>query len=429
MRPRCAIVAALLCLAVSGVEAGIHYLPERDVVWVVDFPRAHPCTPESLAAVDDARGWNKVAYDEAAQTCTVSCDLYIGRNDGSSTWFQVGSAERPTETLTVRGDLRVYSTWLAEENTESMYLGRQRTNRLTLGIPDDPSITASLLIDNEERAGHTIVIGGFSGYGSENQGGDLCAYHATIGPAGEVPVGQNERGANQMTFGGAGTVEVIDCVVRGIAGRAFGAQFTAGRFERTRFENCGVALHGNYQEIVRGCIFTGCGTGIIAGSRNVLMLNGCAFEGNERNWSIGYQHTILIDCSVDEWDRGSYSAEQQTWLVSKRHVVVKVVDVDGGPVEAARVTASLGADVPVPEGDLVLATTGEGGLTPGAGEGGALMLSELKIAAPEAEDGEPVRTDYVWTIEANKGDLIGRVENVTPRSSWQEIEITIAAEQ
>jgi len=276
MRVQRVLIMALLCLAVSTAEAGIHYLPERDVLWVMDFPQARPCTPELLAFVDGARGWNRVAYDEAAQTCTVSCDLYIGRNDGSSTWFQVGSAERPTETLIVRGDLRVYSTWLAEENTESMYLGRQRTNRLTLGIPDDPSITASLLIDNEERAGHTIVIGGFSGYGSENQGGDLCAYHATIGPAGEVPVGQNERGANQMTFGGAGTVEVIDCVVRGIAGRAFGAQFTAGRFERTRFENCGVALHGNYQEIVRGCIFTGCGTGIIAGGavRQIVEVSG-----------------------------------------------------------------------------------------------------------------------------------------------------------
>lgn len=247
MRMRLGVAGIVLCMSALAPCAGVEYLPEQDVLWVTDYSEAYPCTPQLLARVDAARGWGRVHYDAETQRCSVSCSLYIGRNDGGSTWFQVGSLERPEETLIVRGDLRVYSTWLAAENTESMSEGRNRTNRLTLGVRDDPSIHASLLIDNEERVGHTITIGGFSGYGSENQGGDLCAYHATIGPAGDVPIGQRQSGANHVSLGGSGTVEILDCLVRGVAARAFGSQFTDGRFERSRFEDCGVAIQGNHQ--------------------------------------------------------------------------------------------------------------------------------------------------------------------------------------
>ncbi len=425
LRVGCLLVA--LCLT-STASAGVEYLPEQDVLWVTDFPEAYPCTPRLLARADAARGWDKVHYDEASRTCTVSCDLYIGRNDGSNTWFQVGSADRPEETLIVRGDLRVYSTWLEAENTESMYTGRKRTNRLTLGVQDDPSVRASLLIDNEEREGHTIIIGGFSGYGSENQGGDLCAYHATIGPSGEVPIGQRESGANHVAMGGSGTVEVIDCLIRGVAGRAFGSQFTDGRFERSRFENCGVAIHGNYQEILRDCTFVNCRRAIIAGSRNVLRLVDCTFQNNERNWAIPYQHTVAIDCTVDDWGRGSYSAEHDTFLVCKRHVIVKVVDDAGEAVGGATVKATTGQTPAAADFEMPLAKTGPDGLTPGEGEDGALLLSEFVIRAPEAEEGDPVRTDYRWTLEAGKGDRRGRVEDFSPGENWQTLEITIEQE-
>ena len=428
MRMRWVAVIAALCAFTAAAQAGVEYLPEADALWVSDFPEAYPCTPELLARVDASHGWGKVQYDGASQTCTVTCDLLIGRNDGSETWFQVGDAARPEETLIVQGDLRVYSTWLLGENTEPLHEGRRRTNRLTLGVPDDPSIRPSLLIDNEQGAGHTIVVGGFSGYGSENQGGDLCTYNATIGPVGDVPIGAAESGSRGMVFGGKGTLEVIGCTVRGVVGRAFGGQMTAGVFEDTRFEDCGIAIHGTYQEHVRGCSFVNCGTAIISGSRNALKLTDCTFEGNERNWSVQYLHAVAIDCTIDDFAKGNYEAERETFLVSKRHVVVRVVDGEGRPVGGAEVRASTDADVAAPAFELRQAATGADGLTPGEGADGALLLSELVIRAPQEADGEPVRSDYTWTIEAHAGDRSGRVEGFTPQESRQIVDITIDAQ-
>ena len=426
MRMRMAVAA--LVLAATSACAAVEYLPELDALWVSDYPQAYPCTPELLARVDAARGWGKVTYDEAGQCCTVACSLLIGRNDGSETWFQVGSARRPRETLIVRGDLRVYSTWLVGENSEEMRAGRNRVNRLTLGVRDDPSVQPSLLIDNEARAGHTITIGGTSGYGSENQGGDLCAYHATIAPAGEVPIGTGDDRSRSISLGGKGIVELIGCTVRGVAATAFGAAFTAGVFEDTRFEDCGTAILGTYQEHVRGCSFVNCGTAISAGARHPLKLMGCRFEGNERDWVVRYLPAIAIDCEAGTFDRGSYSAEHATFLVSKRHVRVRVVDEQGQPVSGAQVRASTAQEVAAPEFELREAATGTDGLTPPAGADGALLLSELVIRAPEDEGGEPQRAEYAWTIEARAGERVGRVEAYTPRSSAEVVEVVVTAQ-
>ncbi len=422
------MVVTALVIAASSACAAVEYLPELDALWVTDYPAAYPCTPELLARVDTARGWGKVAYDEAAQSCTVACSLLIGRNDGSETWFQVGSAQRPRETLIVSGNLRVYSTWLAGENSEDMRAGRSRVNRLTLGVRDDPSVHASLLIDNEGRAGCTIVIGGTSGYGSENQGGDLCAYHSTIAPAGKVRIGEANARSRPIALGGKSTVELIGCTVRGVASTVFGAAFTAGVFENTRFEDCGTAISGTYQEHVRGCSFVNCTTAIVAGSRHPLKLEGCRFEGNERNWVVQYLPVIAIDCEAGAFDRGTYSAERATFLVSKRHVRVRVVDEQGRPVSGAQVRASPAADVAAPEFELRQAATDADGLTPVPEAGGALLLSELVIRAPEAEGGEPQRTDYVWAIEARAGERVGRVEAYTPRSSAEAVEVVVTAQ-
>lgn len=228
-----------------------------------------------------------------------------------------------------------------------------------------------------------------------------------------------------MALGGSGTIEVVDCLVRGVAGRAFGSSFTAGRFEGTRFEDCGIAIHGTYQAELRGCTFANCTTGIVTGSRFPLRMYDCAFSGNERNWAVDYLHTVAIDCTVDRWEGGSYSAERDTFLVSKRHVIVRVVDAQGEPVKGALVKATVPASPAAGDLDVTVAKTGTDGRTPGEGEVGALLLSELVIRAPQAEGAEPVREGYAWTIEAREGERVGRVEGFAPKESWETVEITI----
>jgi hypothetical protein len=95
-------------------------------------------------------------------------------------------------------------------------------------------------------------------------------------------------------------------------------------------------------------------------------------------------------------------------------------------VKGARVSASTTADIVAPRFELQQAVTDAEGRTPGPEDDGALVLSELIIRAPEAEGGEPVRSDYAWAIEARAGDRSGRVEGFAPRESDQTIEITIA---
>lgn len=420
--------AVLICSALAvGVEAAVYYLPERDLLWVTDYPADLPCTPRLLARVDRTFGWGKVEYDEATDTCTVGCSLWIGKNDGSETYLQVGSAQRPRETLTVRGDVRVHSAYLAGENSEDRSKARGIVNRLTIGVRGDPSVRARLLIDNRDRVGHTLIVGGFSGYGSENNGGQLCVYNSAIAPCGDALIGERDAAYRSMEMGGSDLLELVNATVNDVGGLAFGRHMARGTFEGVRFERCGVAVHGTYMQVMKGCTFSDCGTALIGSSRYDLVLRDCTFAGNEHNWMLHYKPLVAIDCDIDSWDKGGYSVERDTFFIAKRHVVVRVVDADGNPVKDAAVRASTAGEPPAAEFDLRHAVTDADGRTPGRDTKGALVLSEILIGAPEQEGGEPPQTTYGYNIEATAGDHTGRVEGFTPRDSWEEITITLVA--
>lgn len=427
MKLSTAAIAAALCLVLlPGAGAAVNYLPSRDLLWVTDYPADFPCTPHLLARVDDAFGWDKVEYDEATHTCTVTCNLWIGRNDGSQTWFQVGSAQCPTETLVVRGNVRVHSTWLTGENARTFRARRGIVNRLTLGVREDATIRASLLIDNSDRLGYALTVGGPSGYGAKNNGGELCVYHGVIAPYGGAAIGEKARGSQPMLMGGQRRIELVAATVRDVSREAFGRHMAAGMFEGVRFERCGTALHGTYQEIVRGCTFSDCGTALVGSSRFDLVLQDCTFTGNRRNWTLLYKPLIVIDCTVDAWDRGAYSAERDTFVVSKRHVIVRVLDIDGRPVKSAAVRAVTAMAPPAATFDLNHAVTGADGRTPGRDTTGALLLSQLLIRPGGQGSAPALQTTYSYTIEARAGNRAGRVDGMTPLTSWEQITITLA---
>lgn len=422
MRLSAVVIAMIVCLSAHGA---VDYLPDRDLLWVTDYPADLPCTPRMLARTDAAFGWGKVEYDEATDRCTVVCSLWIGRNDGSETYFQVGGADRPNETLIVRGDVRVHSTFLVGDNGDDWRRGHELTNRLTVGVKGDPSVRAKLLIDNSERAGYVLMIGSDSGYSSKANGGELCVYHGLIAPFGDVRIGEKASGSNSMLMGGQKLLELVDTTVSDVAGVAFGRNMSSATFDGVRFERCAVAVQGTYMQTMTGCVFADCGTAVVGSSRFDLVLRDCAFTGNARNWNLLYKPIIAIDCEVDAWDRGSYSVERETYFISKRHVVVHVADAEGKPVGTAEVRASTPVTPPDAQFDLLQAVTNAAGRTPDRDATGALVLSELLICAPAEEGGAPRRTDYRYTIAARSGDRVGRIEGFTPRESPQEITVTV----
>ena len=109
---RLSMIAAAIALGLSAYAA-VDYLPERDLLWVTDYPADLPCTPELLARVDRAFGWGKVQYDQADQTCTVACNLWIGRNDAARPTSQSAARTSQRDAHRARG-AGVHSTFLLE---------------------------------------------------------------------------------------------------------------------------------------------------------------------------------------------------------------------------------------------------------------------------------------------------------------------------
>ena len=420
---------AVVCLCASVAQAAVEYLPDKNVLWVKDYPAEWPCTPQLLARIDRTFGWGKVAYDESTDTCTVTCSLWIGRNDGSDTYFQVGSNAHPKQTLIVNGDVRVHPTWLVGENPDMAHHQKRalgRVNRLTLGVKGQPGINAQLLIDNRQRAGHTLIVGGFSGYTTKNYGGQLCVYNSTIAAFGDALIGEAKR-TQPVHCGGKDLLELVNATVRGVRGRAFGQNLTSGLFEGCQFDNCGIAVQGNYQKALRGCTFTHCGTAIIPGSRNPLALHNCEFADNKANWSVPYQRLVAIDCTVDSYGKGSYSAERGTFFISKRHVVVRVIDPAGKPAKRAAVRAVAPVEPAAGEFDSWHAVTGADGRTPSPGSKGALLLSEVLVRAPKEKGGQPTRVTYRYTITARAGKRTAQLDGFAPSPDQTETTLQLAA--
>jgi len=100
-RVLCLTAAFLGAVAVS--RASITYDSGRKTIAVTGFSQETPGTLQDVFRHSTEQDWGVVAYDAATQTCTVKAHLVIGASDGSSTWFRLGTKERPRETLVIGG--------------------------------------------------------------------------------------------------------------------------------------------------------------------------------------------------------------------------------------------------------------------------------------------------------------------------------------
>ncbi len=431
------LFSALFLAVLTPVVADIVYDPMAKAVHVRLFPESWPCTPARLLAMDRAGGWGIMKYDKAADTYRLAADLVVGANDGSDTFFQLGSREHPRETLVVDGNVRVHAYFVQGENPGSWWTAQRAVNRLTIGVAGDPGVRAALKIVSEPDNTRVLTIGA-GGFG-----GQLCVYNSLITSAIQDVDHQiaSADGKQRIVMNGDRIV-LRHATMSWIAGMMTYAAATQGDgkifvCEDTRFEHGGTALiDAGANATIRRCVFSNLQTAVQDWGSLDMVLVDCVFENNRRNWALIYtDHGLTcIDCQFgDPLKCGLYRSRtdsktgeiRRPKFKSRRHVVVEVVDATGRIVTNAVVEATcnqLDRDAV----DYGRQTVNAEGRTPGRGESNAMLLTDILIQGTDDIRVPDVR-EYFYTISAaaSGGGIVGHVAMFRPTNSWEVIRIKV----
>jgi len=440
-------VAALFAATAAG---GIVYDAAVDAYRVVDYPEAHPCTLTLLAQMDALLGVGKMTRDAETGVRTLSCNLAIGANDGTETYFRIGTPERPRETLVLRGNLYVCPYYVAGENPhERWWHAPQRVNRLTLGHVRNPDIRATLKFDAstppQER---WLVTGERPGPGGAH----------TIGHGGQLVVRNGLITALQQSKGG----EIAGLRLRGdgfvfinstlswVKGMMTYGGYPGWRklvqVEGSTFAHGGVALVGGKHEL-SNCRLVACDTAVLDYGSVDVVLENCTFESNRHNWRLrfpgrGEPGLVCIDCDIGPPQAGNPMSQDKTasirkleakgvplrnpQFLSQRHVVVRVLDAAGRPAPDAEV--AIRAEQPgagIDEGRRY--RTDAAGCTPRQACAQAVLLPERRqtVAAGQAEP--PIET-FSYVITARADGRSASASGFRPDRSWKTVTLTLGGD-
>ena len=436
-----ALAGTLAALPPAALFAGCRYLAESDTIQVSDYTLDVPCTPGILLRMDRMNDWGKVAYDSTADTYRVSADLQIGNNDGTATFFQLGSAEHPNETLLVRGNVVIHPCFVKGDDAPRC-AATPPVNRLTLGSPTNPAIRAALKIDSEPGRERTLFCGAaprIAQWGA--QGGELHVYNGLITAASPDP-GHSFGAMDPVQRSGPhvvlrGSVVLDHAVVAWFKGVAlWSADSRQVRATDTVFEHGDyAACNSNTPWDLRRCIFRDLGVALADwGGAFRGTLTDCVFTNNAVNWKLATPdaHLICVDCDFDDSparkrygafaDDGGGKLKPPTFT-SQRHVIVEAVDAAGSPLAGAAVRIACEQNV---WEDTVFngkAVTGPSGRTPGPGAADAVLMTEYQETATAAADA-PRRTDFSYSVTVSTpGGKTASVKGFRPRSSWEVLRV------
>lgn len=435
MRLALPILAAVV--VASTAPAAIYYDASRQAIRIVDFPADSPCTLARLLAMDRLYGWNKVACDPATDTTTVTGDLWIGSNDGTETYLQVGSPEHPRETLVMQGNLVLHPYWIAGDNREDDYWkAPKRANRVTVGVAGRPEINAALKFRDEARAGYTLYLGRFPvppAPPRSMSGGQLCVHNSLITSAlADKPFGLKVEHYGMNLTGDMVVLEHATLSrVRGAA--TYGMDSAHGRVSDTTFDHVGTAIINGKHDLTR-CTFTNCGVAIRDYGCLDAVLTDCIFRDNDQNWTLMYSDKglVCIDCT---WTPPRQPDTYQCWknpqgktqypsFTSLRHVIIEVVDEAGKPVPGAVVRIRPEAGAPELSQNTT-PTTDQQGRTPGRGMEGAVLLAEVVKQAND-QPNQPRTTEFSYSLETTaKGLAPAKLTGFRPTQSWQVVKVTL----
>lgn len=433
----------LACVSSALPGAAAHsactYDRENGRIWVENYTDAFPCTPAVLLRADRMNDWGRVTHDRLTDTTTVDADLYLGRNDGTDTYFQLGNAEHPRETLVLNGNLVVYPYYIKGENAEpNASLAARGVNRITLGVEGEGSIQATLKIVSGKGSEHSLYFGRIPVPGAEprwdGRGGQLCVYNSTITAA--VPDRAHALGEarTKQVYLYGDRVVLKNAVLSWFAGViTFGLRASTSVVEDCVFEHSGYGLI-NAEQLVRRCIFRHLSVAVKdwGGPIDAKLIE-CTFENNSANWCLSRGRITCIDCVFGPPLKGNRVWKSEfartpnpapPVFTSRRHLIVEVADAKGRPIRGATVAvlSEQGRSSNVYGGAAV---TDEQGRTPGQGSGHAILLEERTVTATDDPD-KPETMDFSYGFRiAAAGYADAMVSGLKPSTSWQVVRVTM----
>ncbi len=425
------LYAKIICLmvlvilpAAPAARAGIAFDAATRTIHAVGYPDWFPCTPALLLAADRRMGWDLVEYEPTADVYTVAANLAIGDNARTLTYFQLGAPNHPGETLAVSGNVTVAQG----EIPEPYYRASQYTTRLQIGFPDQPDIQPALKLFSSKSAPHAIKVRG-----------QLHVWHGAITAA--MPDRDHMIGNPHLDLNADSLIlhKATVSWVRGIM--TFYARKTVYkeyRLEQTVFEHGGTAVMdaGRMAE-ARGCVFRDLDAAVLDWGSLDTVLRDCRFEGNRRNWHLRFtaQGVVCIDCELTPPLSGNIiigavdkktGAARRPRAIIRRHIRVAALDRNSRPLSKVRVEV-INEQHDRQAVDNGVAATGEDGHTPGAGQAGAILLTERLLRAGDA--GEPEEQKFTYTIRAAAEDGRAAVrQNFAPTASWEVVTLIVEKE-
>lgn len=389
--------------APEGARCQIRYLEPERAIWVHAFPRDRPATLDDILEKSREHGWNVIEHEAQTDVYRLQASLWIGGvASWTSTYMHIGRPGHERETLILDGNL-----WIRPPRR---YPRREDgsagiVNRLTLGDPQNPSISATLRIACETSGQYGVLIGNRCEH-EWSRGGELHVYGSTM-TAAVADDAHRLRGAAHIVMqageppglwglhtGWYGNdVRLIGAEVSWIQGKAFygTAPGDNASFRGTTFSHCDVLAVGS-SLTVTDCTFSDLSCPLV-GSRITYVR--CRFRNNEKRWELkrNYAHFVeMINCDVGESKTPLrlYKNDQSSkrlvrlnlpvypFYIERCALRLKVRDGSGKPVKGAVVSLvcpddSWSAEPGVQAVGGTVALTDEKGKTPCRLESGAIL--------------------------------------------------------
>ena len=442
--------ALALVAAVLTVRGAIEYDAALDAYRVTDYPEEVPCTPALLARMDALLGVGKMTPAPENNAWRLTCNLVIGANDGTETYFQIGSSTAPRERLVVRGNVTVCPYHIQGENTpDKWWVARQRINRLTIGDERDPTVHAALTFDAPDSKTRFFLATGerpqAGGRPVTGRGGQLMVWN------GLITAQRQEKGweIDGLRLRGDGFVFVSSTLSWVKDMMTYGVNVgwrNRVTVEDSLFEHGATAIVGGKQDL-RRCRFVRCGTAVLDYGSLDVTLTECVFDGNRHNWALRFPGKAgprlrCIDCTFGPSQDGNPMQQQETATVrqwreqghtlhnpqclSLRHLVVEVRDETGNPLPGADITVrpeQAGAEMDAGR----RYRTGSAGRTEGRDgkRAEAILLPEWSHTVPESGAADPGPVTFSYTVTAVHGARTAARENVRPDQSWKVVTLAL----
>ncbi len=427
------IICLISSLIISaGLNAGtIEYDKNENAVMVAGFEESKPANMAAVLSADKENKWNITKYDEKSDTYRLNASLYIGDDKESGTYFQVGDKEHPKETVIVKGDVWIKPSKKSLKRNDGTYA---IANRLTLGVENNPEVTAALKIDCSKKSEYGIFIGRRK-YGTPTVvGGELYVFNSTITA---LTQDRNHmlRGAKKHkgmhTGWYANYIKLINAKISWIDGSVmYGIQAHNSTITGTTFENCGRVLQ-NGKQYAKDCTFKSCYIPVSEGGSLDAELINCSFEDNAYNFSLGGTMGIkilMINCDV--------KAQKKPMLIKKNSLApaellkrkvsvypeytelislpVKVLNKEGQAIPKAVVAISCKENPKAVRNGLAI--TNENGLTLADPGKKAILIIKRKLKATDTA-GQPEDLSYNYTMRVNAKGYKNKTVNLSNKDT------------